>query len=382
MLIWLRASAATQTACHAFADPYVEHDTLTLLLDLILLKRDVYRHLLYNRGLGARKAGGKAPADQVHSMRSTGQVKHSELQVSFLVQMVAHPPVGKRPDLRRCVYAPNYFLCKARAHRHRQSYRWTHISSSQPGDTSEMATWNRAAIEGFVRIFVGCFFGMGVFLGQPAPQLRHMSNASLYWSRALPETVAFHAGVVLACYAVLKLLPSPRAPVSGIREQFRYSHIPLTLFYSSLTKLFLLFCLSIWRPDAAKTHAGGAQAKPRLHPNATTFSHPVIVRALELLDEDKLDREWVVRNVLGGMSAGFGLRGTGLQRNIRMLTMLSLLSSRQVVLDCHPLLTTMIIVTGWLVKTAVANLVSGWVGTGLGVDDKAAGEMWLAYSIP
>ena len=54
----------------------------------------------------------------------------------------------------------------------------------------------------------------------------------------------------------------------------------------------------------------------------------------------------------------------------------------KVVLDCHPILTTMIIITGWLVKTAVANLVSGWVGMGLGVDDKAAEEMWLAYSIP
>ena len=30
---------------------------------------------------------------------------------------------------------------------------------------------------------------------------------------------------------------------------------------------------------------------------------------MEILDEDKLDREWVVRNVLGGMAAGFGLRG-------------------------------------------------------------------------
>lgn len=28
-----------------------------------------------------------------------------------------------------------------------------------------------------------------------------------------------------------------------------------------------------------------------------------------MFDDDKLDREWVVRNVLGGMSAGFGLRG-------------------------------------------------------------------------
>ena len=42
----------------------------------------------------------------------------------------------------------------------------------------------------------------------------------------------------------------------------------------------------------------------------------------------------------------------------------------------------MIILAGWLVKTAVANLVSGWVGMGLGGDDQTAGEMWLAYSIP
>lgn len=37
-------------------DPYVEHDTLTLLLDLILLKRGVYRHLLFNRGAERRRA--------------------------------------------------------------------------------------------------------------------------------------------------------------------------------------------------------------------------------------------------------------------------------------------------------------------------------------
>jgi hypothetical protein len=28
-----------------------------------------------------------------------------------------------------------------------------------------------------------------------------------------------------------------------------------------------------------------------------------------ILDDDVFDREWVVRNVLGGMAAGFGLRG-------------------------------------------------------------------------
>ena len=49
-----------QTHCHAFADPYVEHDTLALVLDLILLKRGVFRHLLYNRATEPRRETGKA----------------------------------------------------------------------------------------------------------------------------------------------------------------------------------------------------------------------------------------------------------------------------------------------------------------------------------
>ena len=43
---------------HAFADPHVEHNSLTLLLvlDLVLLKRGMFRHLLYNWGSEPRKA--------------------------------------------------------------------------------------------------------------------------------------------------------------------------------------------------------------------------------------------------------------------------------------------------------------------------------------
>ncbi|KAI0833409.1 Arv1-domain-containing protein [Trametes gibbosa] len=298
------------TACHAFADPYVEHDALTLLLDLILLKRDVYRHLLYNRGLGARRVGEKAPTAQSNANHQRHNFDSERARWSLIVKLGA---------ALICVDA---FI------------RWTHISSRQPGDTSETAAWSLAEYQGFLHILVGCFF----------------------------ETAAFHAGVTLACYAVLKALPaSTQAPVSGIREQFRYTHVPLTLFYSSLTKLFLLFCLSVWRPDSAKAHAPRG-TPPELHSDALTYTNPLVVSALALLDEDRLDREWVVRNVLGGMAAGFGLR---------------------VVLDCHPVFTTIIIIAGWLVKTAVASLVSSWVGTGLGRGDgKAAGEMWLAYSIP
>lgn len=164
----------------------------------------------------------------------------------------------------------------------------------------------------------------------------------------------------MACYIVLKSLAYTRVPnsnmstdlhMSSIRQEFRYSHVPLTLFYSSLTKLFLLFLLSIWRPTPTNhlsTSADGA------------FTHPVITQALDIFDEDKLDREWMVRNVLGGMAAGFGLR---------------------VVLDCHPFFTTTIILTGWGIKTVVASLVSRWVGLGL-IANENSGDTWLAYSIP
>jgi hypothetical protein len=84
----------------------------------------------------------------------------------------------------------------------------------------------------------------------------------------------------------------------------RFSHVPLTLLYSSLSKLFLLFLLSIWRPSTTNsTQIFTERAK------GTILAHPIINSALEILDDDKLDKEWVIRNVLGGMAAGFGLRG-------------------------------------------------------------------------
>lgn len=71
--------------------------------------------------------------------------------------------------------------------------------------------------------------------------------------------------------------------------------IPLSLFYSSLTKLFFLFLLSLWTPTR------------------TTMNSPASLQSLQglytLFNDDTLDREWIIRNILGGISAGFGLRG-------------------------------------------------------------------------
>ncbi|KAI0806145.1 Arv1-domain-containing protein [Irpex lacteus] len=326
------------TSCHAFADPYVEHDMLTLWLDLILLKRDVYRHLLYNRGTGARILSEKGPqktddsaAPSAPDQRPNGvkESRHSTDEHSLVLSSREMQRWLHIFRLGSALIVIDAFI------------RWTHFSSGMTSDGlyTDVLKWNQDAVEGFLRTFVGCFI----------------------------ETVGFHGGVILASFVILHALdwarssilrkPSPR---SGIRQEFRYSHIPLTIFYSSLNKLFLLFLLTIWRP--ASTSSGVSQRPLPPQYNAShLFTNPIIVGALEVLDDDKLDREWIVRNVLGGMAAGFGLR---------------------VVLDCHPLFTTVVVLAGWAVKTVLASLVVSWVGAGINGTSRFTGEMWLAYSIP
>lgn len=322
------------SACHAFADPYVEHDTLTLVLDLILLKRNVYRHLLFNRGSGVRRLdnliGTGSTAESSQKAKGT---RNQEVEVHKSDETASEKARIQARWLH--IVKLGAFLIVVDAF-----VRWTHIGASQPVDFSrvDVAAWNLEAISAFVRIFIGC----------------------------LIETVAFHVGITSACYVLLKTLDrvydkhheDGHIPVvSGVRQEFRLSHVPLTLLYSSFTKLFLLFLLSIWRPhDLSTEHS---QPLPHQYNSTNIISNPMILGALDLLNEDKLDREWVVRNVLGGMAAGFGLR---------------------VVLDCHPAFTTLVVLVGWAVKTAVANLVSEWVMGG--TRDRISGEMWLAYSIP
>jgi len=50
---------------------------------------------------------------------------------------------------------------------------------------------------------------------------------------------------------------------------------------------------------------------------------------------------------------------------------------RKVILDIHPSFTTIVILAGWAAKTAVATVVSKWVG-----GNDMARDAWLAYSIP
>lgn len=59
-----------------------------------------------------------------------------------------------------------------------------------------------------------------------------------------------------------------------------------------------------------------------------------------------------------------------------MCDIVSLLIFNSVVLNCHPLLTTLIVLFGWAVKAFIASLVQPLL------QDTDQGRAWLMYSIP
>ncbi|KNZ73368.1 Protein arv1 [Termitomyces sp. J132] len=286
--------------CHCFADPYVEHDSLMLLLDLILLKRGVYRHLLYNRGTKPRR-----PTE----IKETCDVNH----------------------------------------RAREKERWTLVLQLS-----------------VTLIFLDACM-MLVLSFQIHTDKRHekvscwLDYHLSYLQAALTisvETVAFHLAILVACYFVLRLVSLVQTwryrgavpKSSDIKREFRFSLVSLTLFYSSLTKLFLLFLLTVWCPTPSLTSLNEPWGGEYLYDN-------VLVNALKVLSDEEINREWIIRNVLGGMSAGFSLR---------------------VVLDIEPMFTFIVILVGWRVKTSVTNILSTWVGG----NSESAGKSWRMYSIP
>ncbi|KAH9068371.1 Arv1-domain-containing protein [Lactarius deliciosus] len=290
-------------SCRAPADPYVEHDPLVIALDLILLKRGVYRHLLFNRGTPPRKIHQNARGYDRSKEQSTedrlAEDRNREMTRRWLIVRIGAGVVLVDSLVR-----------------------WSRIRSNSPLLKLESGSWiDNGEASAFLRILLG----------------------------SLVETATFHGGITLASILMLTALDwVARHPPSssGIKRAPRYSHISLCLLYSSFTKFMLLAVLSVW----------GSQVQKDVPPPTYVYKMPLDSQLWHLLDDDVLDRTWLVRNLLGGMSAGFGLR---------------------VVLDCHPFFTTLVIFSGWAFKTSVVSLVRDLIGPGRGVE-----ETWLAYSIP
>ena len=87
--------------CKRFADKYVEHDFVVLFIDLVLVKPQVYRHLLFNR-LGREDDAFDVSLLQVTIRAARQAAKHS---TDMLYQSLAinHPSRLSTTPLR-CLY--------------------------------------------------------------------------------------------------------------------------------------------------------------------------------------------------------------------------------------------------------------------------------------
>jgi lipid intermediate transporter len=72
--------------CKRFADKYVEHDFVVLFIDLVLIKPQVYRHLLFNRLGNADASATSATVGRTHkSLISFGGIDSSILRLGTLL---------------------------------------------------------------------------------------------------------------------------------------------------------------------------------------------------------------------------------------------------------------------------------------------------------
>ncbi|KDN50437.1 hypothetical protein RSAG8_00935, partial [Rhizoctonia solani AG-8 WAC10335] len=178
--------------CLGFADPYVEHDTLTLLMDLILLNREVYRHLLFNRGSEPRHMGqtGASDTQGTPRQRSSRSKDTWALVVKLGLSLILVDAV----------------------------IRWR--------DNKDVSNPSHV----FSQVFAACF------LGKYFSPLCFSLNYIVWHS----DTLVFHLGVTLASILLLKSMDWFRAafnrPCSsklGTRTEFRIPLVSLALFYSS-----------------------------------------------------------------------------------------------------------------------------------------------------
>ncbi|KAI9638837.1 Arv1-like family-domain-containing protein [Dioszegia hungarica] len=284
--------------CSAFLDPLIEHPPLLLILDLILLKPRVFLHLLYNRG--TRPLDATAPS--INRVVQTAPAGPDERETVL------------RQDLVRLVFVT--ILAEALV---RIGASQGGLAGRSEGKGGIRCVWPVSGILLGVMAEMAVQYGVTLILG-----------LSVLWARGwwtpAPGT------------------PSERVQGSGKakaedgrKANFRPILIPLTLLYTSILPLLLHLLLSIWY--SPPTHPSSSTPLDTLHlPSMLTDNLPLeLISVMHTLHHlwNTTDRIWAGTRLLGGMSAGFGLR---------------------VVLPTRPWETTGIVSAGWGAAAAV-----GWV---------------------
>ncbi|WVQ78949.1 hypothetical protein IAT38_001041 [Cryptococcus sp. DSM 104549] len=298
--------------CTQFIDPLIEHPPLLLLLDLILLKPRVFLHLLFNRGTPPFDA---APPDGLTSTDS------------------GEPRGG--------------------------------LSLTQREEARERQLWDDARALAAVSILAETGVRLLPSIGAGTT---HGLQPALVLGVVVLEGAAQHLATLGLAILALKLrgwYPADRREMVGKsmsardgRQEFMLPLlIPLTILYTSILPLLLQLILSIWYtpppsihehlplPSSISSHPLTSLLSSFLLPPYLIPSHFAIPPTLLNLEADlaqawhRADRVWEGTRLLGGMSAGFGLR---------------------VLLPTRPWETTGVVLVGWgaagLVKMALRGV--------------------------
>ncbi|ORX37656.1 Arv1-like family-domain-containing protein [Kockovaella imperatae] len=295
--------------CNRFADPLIEHPSLILLLDLILLKPRVFLHLLFNRGSAPFEAGHSS---QPRSKRPTDVSSPERQATQRSVQLWA-----TELWLGSIIIAAETLLNVLST-----------LRAVSQNDHGPLSLLNRETTS---LIFIAASGVIVEILAQ------HLTTVAL----------------TLLCLAWRGWYPT-RGKMSndGRRDNFQPILVSLTLCYTAVLPLLLQLFLSIWyNPSSHHEYL------PTASPPALLL--PTFIRTIEQLVQSQMpsssvdawsrfilpaltyvgeveqalldlwyasDRIWIGTRLLGGMSAGFGLR---------------------VLLPTSPLETTGVVLAGW-----------------------------------
>ncbi|PWN33228.1 Arv1-domain-containing protein [Meira miltonrushii] len=200
-------------ACGAFADPYVEHEAIIVVIDLILVKPRAYRHLLFNRKDvfaqdDTRKKVKESPA-------TTERKAWLLLARHFLALLLVD------------AYLRWFYLC--RDHN-------TSLQESMSGDLSTrlLVLWS--------------YFNI---LWSTCTTMLTLHTVVLLWATVYHRAVRWIAQ---------RQTDSSRSKIDQNElQRFKMHLIPNALLLSSLTPTFLLCLLLLWQP---LSHSSEDQKQP------------------------------------------------------------------------------------------------------------------------
>ncbi|KAK8854945.1 hypothetical protein IAR55_003684 [Kwoniella newhampshirensis] len=321
--------------CDRFSDPLIEHPDLVILLDLILLKPRVFLHLLFNRGSPPLDASPSAYANA----NANAGVTETETETDIRTDATSTSRT-KRDMLRR----------EGDVARKRRLIEdlWVLATISVLAETAARILPSNSNSDSTLDL------GLDV--------LKVMRTIGAVVIEGLAQHLTTMGMVLLVLRWEGWYPPSGSRPMDakladpdGRKVNFLPRLIPLTLLYTSLLPLLLRLILSIWYtpphpppPPPAAFHRHqhlplsshtGSTSTPLLTLLSLPFSVPpelVDVGCVAVNMWKGTDRIWAGTRLLGGMSAGFGLR---------------------VLLPTKPWETTVTVLAGWIVAGLVGRAI-------------------------